>query len=137
MTHTGYDARTTGIPADIPVAPEIRLARNRDILQQRLAGMRTESAAGTLGTFGHLARAALPLARRVVADNPYASLGGGMLAGMILMYWKPWRGVGGSLVVGLLVRQALALLASPGAHALDQMMALARAGLKSGRSRSS
>jgi len=119
-----------GIQTDHPPDPEDRLALNRAILRQRLARLRDHHAPGALGVLDQLARSALPVARRVVADNPYASLGGGMLAGMILMYWKPWRSLSGSVLVGLLARQVLALVPSPGAHALDWLMAAARAGRK-------
>jgi len=119
-----------GIPTDPPTDPEDRLALNRAILRQRLAGIQTHRAPGALGALDQLAQAALPLARRLVSENPYASLGGGLLAGMILMYWKPWRSLSGSVLVGLLARQALALVPSPGAHAFDWLMAAVRAGRK-------
>ena len=116
-----------GIPTAPPTDPEDRLALNRAILRQRLARMQANRAPGALGALDQLARTALPLARRVVAENPYASLGGGMLAGMILMYWKPWRSLSGSVLIGLLARQALALVPSSGAHAFNWLMAAVRA----------
>jgi hypothetical protein len=119
-----------GIQTDHPTDPEDRLALNRATLRQRLARLQTHRAPGALGALDQLARTALPLARRVVAENPYTSLGGGMLAGMILMYWKPWRSLSGSVLIGLLARQALALVPSPGAHAFNWLMAAAHAGHK-------
>lgn len=120
----------SGIPTNPPTDPEDRLALNRAILRQRLARTQAHRAPGALDALDQLARTALPFARRVVTENPYASLGGGMLAGLILMYWKPWRSLSGSVLVGLLARQALALVPSPGAHAFDWLMAAARAGRK-------
>jgi len=121
---------TAGIQTDHPTDPEDRLALNRATLRQRLARMQAHRAPGALGALDQFARTALPLARRVVAENPYASLGGGMLAGMILMYWKPWRSLSGSVLIGLLARQALALMPSPGAHAFNWLMAASHAGHK-------
>lgn len=134
MTRSGYDTRAPGRRTDVSPDPETRLARNRDLLRQRLADMRAGRAQGMPGAVDQLVRTALPLARRVVRTNPYASLGGAMLAGMILMRWKPWRSLGGSFLAGWLVKQAFALPPASIGHALEWLSSAARTGRKPGGS---
>jgi hypothetical protein len=129
--NAGCTPRTPGIDAGTPADAEIRLALNRNTLQERLDALQGGQPSGVREAFGEIARVAFPLVRRAVRKSPYASLGGAMLAGMLLMRWKPWRGLGGSFLVGLLVRQALAMPASSGSSALGWLWSMVRAGRKS------
>jgi ElaB/YqjD/DUF883 family membrane-anchored ribosome-binding protein len=56
--------------------------------------------------------AAAPRAREFVRQHPLASEFVAVLAGVWLVQRKPWRSLGGSLVAGLVARQALALALS-------------------------
>lgn len=58
--------------------------------------------------------AATPRARQFVRQHPLASVSVAMLAGAWLVRRKPWRSVPGSLVAGMVARQAFALALSPG-----------------------
>lgn len=58
--------------------------------------------------------AAAPRARQFVRQHPLASVSIAVLAGVWLVRRKPWRSVSGSLVAGLLARQAFALALSSG-----------------------
>lgn len=58
--------------------------------------------------------AAAPRARQFVRQHPLASVSVAVLAGAWLVRRKPWRSVGGSLVAGLVARQALALALASG-----------------------
>src|SRR3569623_2881518 len=78
LEETAMTTPVLGIQTDHPTDPEDRLALNRVILRQRLARLQAPRAPGALGALAHHARAALPQARRKVAENPNASLGGGM-----------------------------------------------------------
>lgn len=112
---------------------ETRLKLNRDALRRRLAQMRAESASGQPGALTEFANASLPLARQTVRQHPYASMIGAALAGMILMRWKPWRGLGGSFLMGVLTRQALAASASSAPLVLNWLMAAVRTKRKAKR----
>ena len=119
MTHFEQleDHEETGSDPDSPVSSdaESQLQQNREILRQRLA---QETNGKGFGETDGFAGIAAPLARQFVRDHPYASLSGAALAGVWLVRGKPWRALGGSLVAGLLARQALALSLSSGSHLL-------------------
>ena len=136
MTKTGYDTCTPENRPDGTDRAEARLARNRDILQQRLANMQRDPVSGLASAFGRLVQTALPLASRTVKQNPYRSLGGAMLAGVVLMRWKPWRGLGGSLLAGLIARQAFTLLTSRSGHVFKWLMTTTRSEPKTDQFRS-
>jgi ElaB/YqjD/DUF883 family membrane-anchored ribosome-binding protein len=71
--------------------------------------------------------AAAPRARQFVRQHPLASVSVAVLAGVWLVRRKPWRSVGGSLVAGLVVRQAFALALSSGS-ALRRRLTAGNAG---------
>ena len=122
MMNAEHDMRAAGEEADA----ETRLARNRKVLRGRLAQAQADQRSGVSGALDELASASLPIARRTIRRHPYASLVGAALAGMLLARWKPWRRLGGSVLIGWLARQALAR-----GHALDWLMAAARPKRKS------
>jgi len=62
-------------------------------------------------------------ARVLVREHPFASLSVAALVGMWLVRRKPWRSLGGSLVAGLLARQAIALALSPGSALRSRLTA--------------
>lgn len=117
-----HDMRAVGQEADA----ETRLARNREILRRRLAQAQADQRSGVSGALDELASASLPIVRQTVRQHPYTSLIGAALAGALLVRGKPWRRLGGSVLIGWLTRQALAR-----GHALDWLMAAARAKRKS------
>lgn len=104
---------------------EARLEQSRARLQQRLGRERHEAQSGAPGPIGALARSATPAARRWVRAHPSASLFAAALTGVALARLKPWRGVGGSLLAGLLARQALALARSSGGRVFDWLLGFA------------
>ena len=123
MTHFEQtEDHEPGSDAKSPVSndAETRLNQNREILRQRLA---QEAKGDGFGETEGFAGIAAPLARQFVREHPYASLSGAALAGVWLIRGKPWRALGGSLVAGLLARQALALSLSSGSHLLKGLFA--------------
>ena len=121
----------SGIEANTPSDAEARLALNRARLHKRLITLQADPPSNTLKILGKAAWASLPLARHVIRKNPYASVGGAMLAGVTLIRLKPWRGLGGSFLIGLLIRQVLTHSASSGSHALSRLWSSTQAGRKS------
>lgn len=117
--------------AAAPVDAETRLALNRDVVRHRLAQAQADRRSGVSDTLNELAGAALPIARETVRQHPYASLAGAALAGALLVRLKPWRRLAGSVLAGWLTRQALAVSGPARGHALDWLMAAARARRKS------
>lgn len=65
----------------------------------------------------------IPVARQRVRQHLYARLSPAVLAGALLIRLKPWAELGGSILVGLLVRQALAASLSHGGQILDSLIA--------------
>ena len=123
------DMRTVGAEAGAaaPADAETRLALNREVLRRRLAQAQADRRSGVPGALNELASVSLPIARQTVRQHPYASLAGAALAGVLLVRWKPWRRLGGSVLIGWLTRQALDLSAPARGHALNWLMATARA----------
>ena len=113
-----------------PADSETRLKLNREILRQRLA---QEKKNDWLGEIDGVARIAVPLARQFVRQHPYASLSGAALTGVWLIRRKPWRALGGSLLAGLLARQALTLSLFSGGQLLRGLTAAARSRQASNR----
>lgn len=122
MMNAEHDMRAAGEKADA----EIRLALNREALRRRLAQAQADQRSSVSGTLNELASASLPMVRQTVRQHPYASLAGAALVGVLLVRWKPWRRLGGSVLIGWLARQALAR-----GHAFNWLMAAARAKHKS------
>lgn len=108
---------------------ETRLARNREVLRRRLAQAQADQRSGVSGALDELAGASLPFARQAVRRHPYTSLTAAALAGVLLVRWKPWRQLGGSVLIGWLARQALSAPAR--GHALNWLLTAARAKRKS------
>lgn len=67
--------------------------------------------------------ATAPRARQFVRQHPLASVSVAVLAGAWLVRRKPWRSVGGSLVAGLVARQALAMALSSGSALRRRLIA--------------
>ncbi|MBI3431051.1 MAG: hypothetical protein HY018_02415 [Hydrogenophilales bacterium] len=112
--------------AAAPADAEARLARNREALRRRLAQTQADQRSGMPGALNELASASVPIVRQAVRQHPYASLTGAALAGALLVRWKPWRRLGGSVLIGWLARQALDLSAPDHGHALSWLLAAAR-----------
>lgn len=124
----GVHAPGARTESSTPGDAEARLRMNRDILRQRLAA----DTHGPLASLVGLAQMAAPLARDVVRQHPYASLSGAALAGVWLVRRKPWQALGGSLLVGMLARQAIALSLSSGGQFINRL-AVAAAQRKTSR----
>lgn len=75
--------------------------------------MREEQASAD-ADIAEVVHAAAPRARQFVRRHPLASVSAAMLVGAWLVRRKPWRSVGGSLVAGMVARQAFALALSSG-----------------------
>jgi len=103
---TGIESDSFDPEAAIPINAEARLEVNRAILRQRLYRPEAKPNNRMLGEMGGIAA---PFARQWVRQHPYVSLGGAALAGALLVRWKPWRGLTGSLLAGLVMRKVLNL----------------------------
>ena len=106
-----------------PLDAEARLEINRAILRQRLYRPGAKSSHSMLGEMGSIAA---PLARQWVRQYPYSSLGGAALAGALMVRWKPWRGLTGSLLAGLVMRKVLNSSLDSGGHALNWLLNASR-----------
>ena len=127
-THTNSPAAGPSA-ADTAADAETRLQLKREALRLRLAQQQDDA----LGQVGVIARMAVPLARQMVRQHPYATLSGAALAGVWLIRGKPWRALGGSVLAGLLARQALAYSLSSGSQLFKHLIASDRAKPASGR----
>lgn len=116
---TGIESDRFDPEAAIPLNAEARLEINRAILRQRLYRPEAKSSDSMLGEMGGIAA---PLARQWVRQHPYASLGGAALAGALLVRWKPWRGLTGSLLAGLIMRKGFASSLHSGGRALNWLL---------------
>lgn len=121
-THTNTHAAESSA-ADVAANAETRLQLKRETLRLRLAQRQDDA----LGQIGVMARMAVPLARQMVRQHPYAALSGAALAGLWLVRGKPWRALGGSVLAGLLARQALAYSLSSGSQLFKHLIASDRA----------
>ncbi|HEY9097403.1 MAG TPA: hypothetical protein VIN38_00895 [Thiobacillus sp.] len=95
------------------------LENNREILRQRLWETRARDDSSVMGYLGAMTDSAAPAARQWVRQHPYASLSAAALTGALLVRLKPWNALGGSILLGLLVRQALAASLSHGGQILS------------------
>ena len=102
-----------------PANAEVLLENNREIMRQRLLETRARDDASVLGYLGTMTDSAAPAARQWVRQHPYASLSAAALTGALLVRLKPWNALGGSILVGLLARQALAASLSHGGQILS------------------
>jgi len=109
--------------ADTAADAETRLQLKREAVRLRLAQQQDDA----LGQVGVIARMAVPLARQMVRQHPYAALSGAALAGVWLVRGKPWRALGGSVLAGLLARQALAYSLSSGSQLFKHLVTSDRA----------
>lgn len=116
-THTNSLAAETSA-ADTAADAETRLQLKRETMRLRLAQQQDDA----LGQVGVIARMAVPLARQMVRQHPYAALSGAALAGVWLIRGKPWRALGGSVLAGLLARQALAYSLSSGSRLFKHLV---------------
>ena len=128
------ETQTNPSAADIPAADtaadaETRLQLKRAAMRLRMAQQQDDA----LGQVGVIARMAVPLARQMVRQHPSAALSGAALAGVWLIRGKPWRALGGSVVAGLLARQALAYSLSSGSQLFKHLIASDRAKQAAGR----
>jgi len=104
--------------ADTPETDaEARLRRNREALRQRLTDTSGETGAADP------ARLAAQLAVDWVRRHPRIALPAAVAAGVWLVYGRPWRLLGSSVLTGLLARQALALSLSSGKRLLGGLIA--------------
>lgn len=101
---------------------EARLEKSRAALRRQLRQETLDSKPGALSEFTDAVQLGSPLARDWVRRHPYTSLSAAAMTGLILMRWKPWRGLGTSLVAGLLTRQALSLALSSRTRALNWLL---------------
>jgi ElaB/YqjD/DUF883 family membrane-anchored ribosome-binding protein len=99
-----------------PSDAEDRLEMNREALRLRLEEADED-------TVTRIARLAGPLARETVREHPYTSLAAAALVGVWLVRRKPWQALGGSVLAGLLARQALSLSLSSGSKWLNRLSA--------------
>ncbi|MDO9636619.1 MAG: hypothetical protein Q7I95_06635 [Thiobacillus sp.] len=104
--------------ADTAADAETRLQLKREAVRLRLAQQQDDA----LGQVGVIARMAVPLARQMVRQHPYAALSGAALVGAWLIRGKPWRALGGSVLAGLLARQALAYSLSSGSQLFKHLV---------------
>lgn len=109
--------------ADTAADAETRLQLKREAVRLRLAQQQDDA----LGQVGVIARMAMPLARQMVRQHPYAALSGAALVGVWLVHGKPWRALGGSVLAGLLARQALAYSLSSGSQLFKHLVTSDRA----------
>ncbi|GEM_PF-1846848 len=119
---TDYDPLPSSRPAP-SLDAEARLERSRAALRRQL--LEEKSGTKPNNTFGDISGAVKlgsPIAREWVRQHPYTSLSAAAMTGLILMRWKPWRGLGSSLVAGLLTRQALSLALSSRTRALNWVL---------------
>lgn len=119
--NSAQEDRAPARDASAPAAAETRLQSNRELRRERPPRENDDG----LSTIDEVARMA-PLARQFVREHPYASLSGAALTGAWLIRRKPWRALGGSLLAGLLARQALALSLTSGRQLLKGLTAAAR-----------
>jgi ElaB/YqjD/DUF883 family membrane-anchored ribosome-binding protein len=102
---------------------EVELKRSRAALRNRiLPPPPPNTPADSLSDAGAIIRSATPVAESWVRAHPLASLTAAAATGMVLMRWKPWRGLGSSLVAGFLVRQAMSFAAKSRGRALDWLL---------------
>lgn len=128
-THTNTPAADAPA-ADTATDAETRLQLKREAVRLRLAQQQDDA----LGQIGVIARMAVPLARQMVRQHPYATLSGAALIGAWLVHGKPWRALGGSVLAGLLARQALAYSLSSGSQLFRHLVSSDRSRAASDRS---
>lgn len=106
-------------PGDV----EARLEMNRARLRHRLVEEQSEAQTSVWDHINQITHDAAPLARQYVRDKPAISLAAAAAAGMLLMRFKPWRALGGPLLLGMLGRHLLVAAVTRGGHLLEAVLA--------------
>lgn len=106
-------------PGDV----EARLEMSRAVLRHRLEQARDRAQASIWDHINDVTGQVVPVARQYVRQKPVVSLAAAVLAGVFIMRFKPWRALGGPLLLGMLARQALAITVSRGGHILESLLA--------------
>ena len=101
---------------------ENRLKKSRAALRWRLEHGESGKTSAPFGDINVMAHMATWVARDWVRQHPYASLSAATLTGAALARWKPWRGFGGSLLAGVLARQALTLSMSSSGRVFNWLL---------------
>lgn len=120
-----------GVDSPHPQAnsPEARLAASRAALRRRLGAGYRHPSHGAGGTAdepsianGLMEDVVKPATRELVRRHPYAMLAGAACAGAMVVWWRPWRGLAGSLVAGVLVRHLGAASVALGRRGLGRLL---------------
>lgn len=122
----GTTARSTcGYGNVAPLPPgdaETRLEMTRAMLRHRLGEARAAAEASVWDHINEVTSQVAPAARQYVRLNPLVSLSAAALAGAVLIRFKPWRALGGPLLLGILARQAIAMTVSRSSHILESLL---------------
>jgi len=101
---------------------QTRLEMTRAMLRHRLEQVRDGAQSSVWDHINDVTGQVAPVARQYVRRKPIASLSAAALAGAVLVRFKPWRTLGGPLLLGILARQAIALTVSRSSHILESLL---------------
>ncbi|MBT9567828.1 MAG: hypothetical protein IV085_05970 [Thiobacillus sp.] len=122
-TTIGPDTSTYGNIAPLPRGDvETRLEMSRAMLRHRLLQARADDQTGIWGHINDVTGQVAPIARQYVRHKPLLSLAAAALAGAFVVRFKPWRALGGPILLGILARQALAMTVSRSSHLLGSLL---------------
>lgn len=118
-----HDSSTYGNIAPLPPGDvETRLEMSRAMLRHRLLRLRADDQTGIWDHINDVTGQVAPVARQYVRHKPFLSLAAAALAGAFLVRFKPWRALGGPILLGILTRQALAMTLSRSSHVLGSLL---------------
>ncbi|MFP5418813.1 MAG: hypothetical protein ACLGHA_06615 [Gammaproteobacteria bacterium] len=123
MMDSTRDTLSHGNVAPLPRGDvETRLEMTRALLRHRLEQARIAAQAGVWDHINDVTSQVAPVARRYVRRQPIVSLSAAALAGAVLIRFKPWRMLGGPLLLGILARQMIAMTVARSSHVLESLL---------------
>lgn len=87
---------------------EARLEMNRARLRNRLLKDESGDQTGVWEHINEVTRQVAPVARDYVRRKPAISLAAAAAAGALMVRFKPWRALGGPILLGMVARQIVA-----------------------------
>lgn len=119
LSGNGHYDNVAPLPDD---AVEARLELNRARLRHRLLQDEARDQNGVWQHINDVTREVAPVARAYIRSKPALSLAAAAAAGALMVRFKPWRALGGPILLGMVARQIAAATMTRGSAFLGSLM---------------